>query len=82
MPLSPRHEHDHMPIPNRHGGETVFAACINCHDLKDRAEMNLEAAIWWHTLWPKATPLERIGIARFIANYLDALHKCADQESE
>ena len=34
--LSPRHEHDHFPIPRRAGGEATVAVCIDCHDLKDR----------------------------------------------
>ncbi|MCB9441144.1 MAG: HNH endonuclease [Mycolicibacterium sp.] len=34
--LSRRHEHDHFPIPVRAGGTDVVAACVNCHDLKDR----------------------------------------------
>lgn len=34
--LSPRHEHDHFPVPARAGGNRVVPACYNCHDLKDR----------------------------------------------
>jgi hypothetical protein len=34
--LSPRHEHDHFPIPRRAGGTATVPACIDCHDLKDR----------------------------------------------
>jgi hypothetical protein len=34
--LIARHEHDHFPIPGRHGGEVTVSACMNCHDLKDR----------------------------------------------
>ena len=34
--LSPRHEHDHFPVPRRAGGEATVAVCIDCHDLKDR----------------------------------------------
>ena len=39
-PLSPRHEHDHMPIPVRNGGVETVAACLNCHDLKDRVPLS------------------------------------------
>jgi hypothetical protein len=35
-PLSSRHEHDHYPVPQRHGGDRTVPACLNCHDLKDR----------------------------------------------
>lgn len=34
--LAHRHEHDHFPIPGRHGGEVTVPTCLNCHDLKDR----------------------------------------------
>jgi hypothetical protein len=36
QPLSPRHEHDHYPVPASCGGVETVPACINCHDLKDR----------------------------------------------
>lgn len=32
-----RHEHDHAPVPERHGGTETVAACPTCHHLKDRA---------------------------------------------
>lgn len=38
--LSSRHEHDHFPIPKRHKGTEVVAACLNCHDLKDRTPID------------------------------------------
>lgn len=34
-----RHEHDHAPIPQRHGGAVTVVACIMCHSLKDRHPM-------------------------------------------
>ena len=34
--VSPRHEHDHFPIPRRAGGSSTVPVCIDCHDLKDR----------------------------------------------
>lgn len=34
------HEHDHMPIPWRHGGKVGVPACVACHDLKDRSSLN------------------------------------------
>lgn len=37
--LSPRHEHDHFPIPVRAGGEATVPTCLNCHDLKDRVPL-------------------------------------------
>lgn len=38
-PLSSRHEHDHYPVPKRHGGDRTVPACLNCHDLKDRLSL-------------------------------------------
>lgn len=35
-----RHEHDHYPIPKSAGGTQVVAACIDCHDFKDRISLN------------------------------------------
>jgi hypothetical protein len=29
-------EYDHFPVPRRSGGTEVVAACITCHDMKDR----------------------------------------------
>lgn len=34
-----RHEHDHFPIPWRHGGEDTVATCRECHSLKDRCDL-------------------------------------------
>ena len=41
------HEHDHMPRPVSAGGENVVAACITCHDLKDRYRSGNWNATWW-----------------------------------
>lgn len=38
--LSVRHEHDHTPVPKRHGGKTTECVCLNCHDLKDRMDLD------------------------------------------
>jgi hypothetical protein len=34
--LPPRHEHDHFPVPARHGGALTVPICLSCHDFKDR----------------------------------------------
>lgn len=39
-PLSPRHEHDHYPVPYARGGNHIVVTCYNCHDLKDRMAMS------------------------------------------
>jgi hypothetical protein len=47
--VTPRHEHDHFPVPRRAGGFETVPACVDCHDLKDR--FTLES--WpMHTLAP------------------------------
>jgi hypothetical protein len=35
-PLDGPHEHDHAPIPWRHGGRETVPTCQRCHSLKDR----------------------------------------------
>lgn len=35
--LPNRRELDHFPIQRRFGGKEVVAACMNCHELKDRS---------------------------------------------
>lgn len=75
--LSRRHEHDHFPVPKRHGGTNVVCACINCHDLKDRQPL----AHWSPSafpellgaLWVKLTPAQRIYLAKVHALALDAI---------
>ncbi|WP_157358553.1 hypothetical protein [Amycolatopsis sp. ATCC 39116] len=34
--LDDRHEHDHFPVPKVARGTETVAACLDCHDLKDR----------------------------------------------
>ncbi len=34
-----RLEMDHMPVPDRCGGDSLVPACIVCHDLKDRVSL-------------------------------------------
>lgn len=35
-PLHGPHDHDHAPIPLRHGGRETVPSCKDCHSLKDR----------------------------------------------
>ncbi|GAA1395218.1 HNH endonuclease [Catellatospora coxensis] len=41
--VAPRHEHDHFPVPKARGGTEIVPACMNCHELKDRAPFHQ-----WH----------------------------------
>lgn len=45
--LRGQHEHDHMPVPYRHGGRETVPACRRCHSLKDRTPLHrwAEAAL-------------------------------------
>lgn len=63
-PLSPRHEHDHWPTAKRHGGQSVVATCVNCHDLKDRAKVANWPNAMFVRAFAEAGPLGRILIAR------------------
>jgi hypothetical protein len=85
MPLAPRkHEHDHFPVPLRNGGEDTVCACINCHDLKDRARFSdylPEFLAAGTDLWTRAEPLERIWLARLMAMATDTQAESARAES-
>jgi len=77
MPLLSAHEHDHFPIPYRHGGTQTFCVCFNCHDLKDRVafgklslDFGLKALF---ELWPKLTVKQRIILAKFTTCMTDVL---------
>lgn len=73
--LSPRHEHDHFPVPERHGGDEKFCVCVNCHDLKDRIDFDAwpaSAKAELTALWPKLSPIQRIMLAKMHALSLDA----------
>lgn len=76
MPLPMRHEHDHMPIPARHGGNITHCVCMNCHELKDRTRVGqLDASRVWLELtglFLSASPMQRIMLAKLFALLLDA----------
>lgn len=64
MPLSPRHEHDHFPVPKSAGGTTTFPICLNCHDLKDRIAIDNWPVAMLFEAWRGMTPEARIFVAR------------------
>jgi hypothetical protein len=69
QPLAGKHEHDHMPIPFRAGGDDTVPACLNCHSLKDRkpwVEWDTTSAIQAYSDLP---PLGRVLLAQLIANW-------------
>jgi hypothetical protein len=76
--LSPNHEHDHFPVPDRHGGTLTVPACLNCHDLKDRIPLGdwfngAEALTeFWHAF--DALPLSsRLLLGKIVGMLLDAI---------
>lgn len=84
MPLPKRHEHDHFPSAQRHGGKIEVPTCVNCHELKDRTPfdrwdqtMRYEALAG---LWAKATPIERLVLAKMFAIVEDANVVLVDRE--
>lgn len=81
QPLARWHEHDHYPIPKRHGGTHVEPVCINCHSLKDRQPLErwpLELFIQAHGAFVEAlgyratrTTAARILFAKMVGVMLD-----------
>ena len=67
MPVPKRHEHDHMPIPQAFGGESVVAACMNCHELKDRTLLGDWPVKECIEAFVSLPPLGRILMAKIIA---------------
>lgn len=65
--LSPRHEHDHMPVPQRNGGTEVVSSCVNCHDLKDRVFLNAWDSALVEEAMGQAGPYGRILLAKVYA---------------
>lgn len=72
MSLSPRHEHDHMPVPQRHGGDEVIPICVNCHDLKDRLPVRDWNVTALFEAWSGGTPTTKLLIAKLVGYVLDA----------
>lgn len=70
-----RHEHDHFPIPGRHGGTQIVPCCDNCHTLKDRLPLDkwpTEAIV---EIWREvehAPPVVRLFVAKATALIMDA----------
>lgn len=62
--VSPRHEHDHAPIPLRHGGAETVVACLNCHDLKDRLALRNWPASLVMEGWGDMSPAARLLTAK------------------
>lgn len=74
--LAKQHEHDHFPVPRRHGGDRVVCACVNCHSLKDREPLdrwNPDAAedVLLNLAARVEGATERIILAKFIAVLYD-----------
>lgn len=40
VPVGDHHDHDHFPLPARHGGQHTVPSCKRCHSLKDRYPLN------------------------------------------
>lgn len=65
-PLPPRHEHDHFPIPKEKGGAATVPACMNCHELKDRTNVDQWPLGALMKSWKALTPPARIFVAKVI----------------
>lgn len=84
MPLAPTHQHDHFPIPYRHGGMATVPACVNCHTLKDSVEFDtwpgLGGAVMIGKILKKLTPEERILFAKMVMVAIDSLAMLRDKQ--
>jgi hypothetical protein len=69
--LSPRHEHDHFPIPARNGGRHTVPACINCHDMKDRVPLDDWSLSAVEDAWGGMSPAARIFMGKGYAMMSD-----------
>lgn len=69
--LQNRHEHDHFPIPKRHGGTEVVPVCLRCHDMKDRIPIyEWNVGDLWRAI-TESPPEVRIFAAWMIARHYD-----------
>jgi hypothetical protein len=75
--LSPRHEHDHYPVPQRHGGTETVPTCLNCHDLKDRVPLAGWPSEVLAPAMEQAGPLGRVLLAKLAALTFDATNNAA-----
>jgi hypothetical protein len=76
QPLDEQHEHDHAPIPVRHGGDRTYCVCIGCHDMKDRIPVERwpkEFGQPWMEIWPALTPIQRIIFMKMCAMFHDEI---------
>lgn len=79
--LAPRHEHDHFPIPGRHGGDITVPACVNCHDLKDRVALkNWRVEVLVEAV-AQAGPLGRILLAKLADRIADFEQAIAEERA-
>lgn len=69
--LSTRHEHDHFPVPRRHGGEDLVPVCLNCHDLKDRINFSdWDVGEAWAAV-SQSPPVVKLLCAKLVQRYFD-----------
>lgn len=69
-----RHEHDHFPIPWRHGGREVVPACHSCHSLKDRR--------LWHQWTPGTVDAAQAGASRRAQRLMGLLYGAIVDQGE
>ena len=62
-------EMDHFPIPQSAGGEVTVPACVTCHDLKDRFNLDVMGPDAFKSLqndWPCLSRDSRIVLAKMV----------------
>jgi hypothetical protein len=76
-----RLEMDHMPVPDRCGGESLVPACVVCHDLKDRislVNLPIEFMADFMRDFQKLSRNGRIIMAKVYAVACELQHKLTD----
>ena len=71
MPLAKKHEHDHFPFPKRFGGKQIVCACLNCHSLKDRMNLDSWPVESAYKAFTGLTPETKIFVGKVIVIYLE-----------
>ena len=75
----PAPERDHFPIPAALGGTKKLPICRGCHDAKDRYNLDdWDPAYTYESLsglWDKASPDERLILAKMVTVTAHATHE-------
>lgn len=66
---------DHMPVPQRYGGDDSVPCCLSCHDMKDRIPLEQWSFSWKAAVMrdiPRMSRETRIFLGKAMSICLDA----------